>query len=180
MQSNTLWIVTYFRFTVNIATVSRGKFSYLFYQKIHQRGYIHCYFPLTYDDLLIDGMFYIELSCNFFFSQISHLFFCVIFLHSIYAAVKEIYKLWFESTTTSADTKLPLPQHRKHWITENYQGSGDSGGVDIDSDANCMASVNLWQPNTVPSKCERFPWTWTWRLMYFDFWSHFEKCPGII
>ena len=37
---------------------------------------------------------------------------------------------------------------------------------------------NIWQYNTVPSQGERLPWTWTWHIMYFYCWSHFEKRPG--
>ena len=43
-----------------------------------------------------------------------------------------------------------------------------------------MASVNLWKFNTLPSQCERFPWTWSWRLLYFGCWYHFEKGAAIV
>ena len=58
-------------------------------------------------------------------------------------------------------------------------GSAERGEVDIDSDVNCTASGNIRKSTTVPIQCEQLPWTWTWRLMYFDCWSHFETLPGI-
>ena len=117
---------------------------------------------------------------NLFFSQILNIFCCGIFKHIFFAAVKEIHRLWLWSTTTSVDTKSPLPQHRKNRNTDQYWGSEDRGEVDIDSDVNHLASSNIRQYNNVPSQCDIFTWTWTWRLLYFDRWYHLEKRPGIV
>ena len=73
-----------------------------------------------------------------------------------------------------------ITSHGDHWNTEHYRGSVNSGEVDLDSDVYRMASGNLRKYTTVPSQCDRLPWTWTWRLLYFDRWSHFEKRPGIV
>ena len=52
------------------------------------------------------------LNCHetLFFSLISNLFFCGIFKHNFFAAVKVIHKLLFQSITTISDTKLLLPK----------------------------------------------------------------------
>ena len=63
------------------------------------------------------------------------------------------------STAPFEDTKLPLPQHRKHQKTEKYQGSADLGELYLDPDVNRPVSVNLWQCTTVSSQCERLPYT---------------------
>ena len=65
-----------------------------------------------------------------------------------------------------------------HWNMENYWGSTDCGEGYRDLDRNGLPSVNLCKYTTVTNQYEQLPWTWTWRLMYFDRWSHFEKRPG--
>ena len=123
-------------------------------------------------------MFYIKLSWRLVFnSQTSNLFF-VVFLTQLFTSVKEIHKLRFLSTTTCADTKLLLLQTRKHWKMDQYQGLVGCSEVDLESDLNHPASGNLRQFTTVPSQCEQFPWTWTWRLLYLDCWYRFENIPG--
>ena len=99
-------------------------------------------------------------------SQISILFFCGISEHNFIAVVKEIHKLQFQSTTTSADTKFLLPKPIYHWKTEQYWGSVHHIEVDIESEVNCLYSGNIWQYTTVPSQCEQLPWTWTFRILY--------------
>ena len=127
-------------------------------------------------------MFLLFLSCSIlncrgtiFFSQISNLFFCDIFKHNCFAAVKEIHKLQFWLTTTSADIKLPLPKPSKYWKMDHYQDSADCGEVYLDSGVNILFSGNLRQSATVPSQCEWYTWTWTWCLLYFDSWYHFKN-----
>ena len=50
---------------------------------------------------------------------------------------------------------------------DNYRGSADRDEVNIDSDVNCLASGHIRQYTTVPSKCEQFPWTLMWCILYF-------------
>ena len=146
---------------------------YFYYRKIHLKRYILCYCPLNYNNSLISDMFYIKLSCIFVFITNIEYVLLWYFEHNLFAAVKEIHKLRFWSTTTSADTKLLLPRPSKQWNTEHGWGSDDCGEVDIDSDVNLPASGNIMQCATVPSKCERLPWNWTWRPLYFNHWYHF-------
>ena len=129
-------------------------------------------------------LFSIFLICNchgaLLLSKISNLFICGIFEHKLFHQSKKSTTFDFLSTRISAQTKSLYPKPSDQWKTEHYRGSDDSGEVDIDSDINFLASGNLWQHTTVTSQCERLTWTWTWRVMYFDHWSHLEKIPGII
>ena len=81
-----------------------------------------------------------------------------------------IFDFW--SSTTSAGTKFLLQKSSNHWMTECYQGSSDRGEGDLDSDLKFLASGNLWKYTTIPSQCEQLPWTWMWRILYLDCWSH--------
>ena len=83
----------------------------------------------------------------------------------------------FWSSTTSAETKFLLPKISDHWKKKHYCGLADNGKGYLDSDINRLYLGNLQQYTTVPSQCEKLPWTWTWRLLYFDYWSNFEKLP---
>ena len=93
-----------------------------------------------------------------FLSQIPNLFFCGIFEHNFFASVKEIHKLRFLSTTTSAE-KILVPQHIDHLKTEHYQGSADRGEVNIGSYINCLASGVLGNPLLYPVSVGYFPGT---------------------
>ena len=97
------------------------------------------------------------LNCHgtFLFSQIPNLFFCGISEQFFFAAVKEIHKLWFWSTTTSADTIFLIPKPSYHWNKEDYWGSADLSEVDLESDINFLASGNLRKYTSVPSQCEQ-------------------------
>ena len=79
------------------------------------------------------------------------------FLTYFFEAVKELHKFRFRSTTTFADTKIPLTQHIEHLNMDKYRGSDNRGEVDLDSDVNSLASGNIRQYNTVPGQCERLP-----------------------
>ena len=78
------------------------------------KRYIHCYCPLTYDYYLIFVMFYIKLSWNIVFLVNIESVFYGVFEHTFSASVKDIHKLWFLSTTTSADTKFLSPKPSNH------------------------------------------------------------------
>ena len=119
-----------------------------------------------------------KLSCIFLFLTNIESILLSYFEHNLFAAVKEIHKLLFQSTTKSAETKFLLPKPSNHWKTDHYWGSDDHGEVDIDSDLNRLASGNIMKYTTVPSQCEWLSWTWTWILLYFDCWCLFDKCPG--
>ena len=54
--------VTYFHYTVIIATVSYQYCSYLWYRDIHMRTYTHFYFPLNYYNRVILDIFHFKLS----------------------------------------------------------------------------------------------------------------------
>ena len=86
----------------------------------------------------------------------------------------------FRSTTTCAEHKFLLPKPSDHWRTEHYQESDNCWEVDLGSDINHLDSGNIWQYNTVPSQCEKFPWTWTWRLLHSNCWYYSEKRPGSV
>ena len=71
--------------------------------------------------------------------------------------------------------QAPVIKTRNHWHMDHcwwlvYRFEGD-----LDSDLNRLASGNLRQYATVPSQCDQLPWTWTWRLLYFNHWSHFRS-----
>ena len=59
----------------------------------------------------------------------------------------------------NAETKFMLSKPSNHLNMEHYWGSAYCGEVDLDSEVNRLASVNLWQYTTVPSQCERLHWT---------------------
>ena len=176
MQNKTQRIFTYCRSTVNIATVSYQNCYYFYYRKIHLKRCLCCCCP---NSLIFMSCFIFNCHVSLFFSQISNLFLCGIFEQIFSASVKEIHRLWLQSTTKSADTKFLSPQHSNHWNIEHYWGSANCGEVDLDSDINSLASGNHRQSTTVSSHYEQFPWTWTWILFYFYHWYHFKKRPII-
>ena len=99
-----------------------------------------CYFPLTYNDSLIFVTFCIKMSWRFvFFTNIESVI-SWYFLTQFLKQSPNFKQIRFQSTTTFADTKLPLPQHREHCNTEHYRGSTYYGKVDLDSDINGLAS----------------------------------------
>ena len=112
------------------------------------------YCSITYDDSLVFIMFHIKLSQNLVFLTYIESMLSWYFITQFLEVVKEFHKFQFRSTTKFADTKLQLPQHSKHWKTEQYWGSDNCGKVDLDSDVNFLASVILQKPTTVPSQCE--------------------------
>ena len=134
------------------------------------KSYIIWYFLLTHNDSLILDMFYIKLSC-ISFSQICQI--CgilIIFCHNFLIQSKKSINFGYDQQHIAQNIKFLLPQHRGHWKTDKYLGSEDFDEVDLDSDVNSLASGNLSQSTTVLSQCEQLPWTWMWRLLYFDCW----------
>ena len=101
--------------------------------------------------------FYIKLSCIFVFLVNIESMISWIFSVKFFEAVKELHKIRFPSTTTFTDTKLPLTQNSKHWKTDQYWWSDNSGELDLDLDINWPASDKLRQYTTVPIQCEQFP-----------------------
>ena len=126
-------------FIVIIATVSNQYYSYLYYRKIHLRGYIHCYRQLTHDCFVILNMFYFKLSWNFdFLTNIEsvHLwvFLTQLFrsrlrnpLPSIFDHQQQVHK-----SSSCYQTKLPLKEGallgvhwswwRRSWLRLKYPG----------------------------------------------------------
>ena len=140
----------------------------------NQKNYIMCYWYLTYNNPLLFVVFFIKLSWNFIFLHKYWICDFFVFSNAIFEVVKWFHKIRFWSTTTIADTLLPLPQHIKHWKKDQYRGSVNCGEVDLDSVINCPASENIRQSTTVPSQCDRLPYPWPYRIIYFDCWYHFE------
>ena len=170
--------VTYFSYTVNIATVSYQYCSYLYYCKIHQCRYIHWYCALNYNDFVIFIMFYFKMSQNFaFLTQIESVHLCYFWtqqfcsrqrnsLFSIFDPQQQV-----QRSSSWYHTKQPLKDGA-------LSGLDDSCEKDLDSDLNILYSGNFWKYTNVPSQCEQFPWTWTWCILYFNCWSHFENLHG--
>ena len=131
---------------------------------------------------LISFMLRFILNCHatLFFSQALNLYICGISEHNFFETVRDIHKLCFLSTTTHAYNKLRLPRPIDYWKTEHYQMLSDCGEVDLDSDVNHLASGNLRQYTTLPSKFDKLNWTWTLCILYFDLLFHLDKCPGIV
>ena len=102
------------------------------------------------------------------------------FWTQFFETVKDIHKLPFQSTTTSADTKFKLPQHSDNLETDGYHGSTDCYEVDLELYINRLDSGNPRQSTTIPSQCDQFSWSWTWRLLYFYHCYHCKKRLGII
>ena len=180
MQNDKHQIVTYCHSTVNIATVSYQTSYYFYYPEIHIKRYIIYYCTLIHIDYLILIIFILHYHGTLF----SHKYrICGIFnslCYNIFASVKEINKIWLRLTKNLQNTKFLLPQISNHWKIENYRGSNDCDKVDIDPDIKSLASDDLRQSTTVPIKCDIFPWTWTWCLLYFFSWYDFKKHPGIV
>ena len=63
---------------------------------------------------------------------------------------------------------------------DQYQGSDNRGDLDIKSDVSQPSSGKIRQSTTVSSQCEQFSYPWTWRPLYFHWWSHFEKRPDVV
>ena len=94
-------------------------------------------------------MFYIKLSWRIFSHKYWICCFVIFTKQQFFAAVKEIHKLQFWSSSTSADTKLLLPKPSNHWNMEHYQGSVNCGELDLELDVNSLDSGNCRQYNTV-------------------------------
>ena len=73
-----------------------------------------------------------------------------------------------------------LPISRKHQTAEQCQESANCGELYIKPDVNWLDSGKLEHSTTVSSQCERLSYIWTWRLLYFNRWSNFEKRRGIV
>ena len=63
---------------------------------------------------------------------------------------------------------------------EQYRGPVNCGERNLDLDINCLASGNLRKHTTAPIQCDILHWNWTWRILYFDRWYHFDKRPGSV
>ena len=61
------------------------------------------------------------------------------------------------SAETFKDTKLPLPNPRKHQNTEQYKGLDDCGQIDLNSNVNQPVSGKLRKSTTISSQCDQFP-----------------------
>ena len=154
--------------------------SYLYYCMIHLRRCIRCYFPLTHDDFYFFYMFYFKLSWDFYFIKIIKSVHLWYYWTKIVLVDKVIHYLWFLIINNKCRNKGPVIKPSDHWKTEHYLELADCCEGDPESELNCLTSGNLWQYTTVLSQFDRFPWTWTWRLLYLDCWSHFEKFPGSV
>ena len=136
---------------------------------------IHVFhFALNYKIILFSSCLTINRHIILIFSQILNIIFLWYFqTFPFFVLVKKIHNIRFWSTTTSAETKLLLPNNGDHWNMDHYWVSADRVEVDLESDLIHLASDNLWQYTTLPSQCERLTWTRTWHLLYFDHWYHF-------
>ena len=153
---------------------------YLYYHDIHLHRYICCYCPLTYDNYVIFIIFSFSLSRNFAFItnfEYVHLWY---FNKYFSQQRKKSITFDFQSSPTSEETKFLLPKLSNNWNTDHYRGLDDRDEGYLESDLNCLVVGNLWQYTTVTSQCELFPLNWTRRMMYFDRWSQFEKCPSSV
>ena len=148
--------VTYFRSAVIISTVSYQYCSYLYYHEIHLRRYIILYCPLTYDNFVIWLCFILSCHGNLLFSQRMNLCICGIFERNLFAANKEIHNLRFLIINNKCRNQVPVIKNCDHWYTEHYQVLDDHCEGDLDLVVNNLASGNIMQYSTVPSKCEQF------------------------
>ena len=133
------YCVTYYRFTINIATVSYQYLSFLFLSQ-DTPAEVHLlilYLYLSYKQYFF--IFICNLCRTLIYSQISNQFLCDIF--------KQKFSLKTNKSTTYQ--KLWLPLHSKHLKMERYQGWEDCCGGDRNSDINFPDSDNLWQYTTV-------------------------------
>ena len=108
----------------------------------------------------------------FCFSHLYQICFFVVFVYTTFCINFDFYQQQQQVHTPFVNTQLTLPPHGNDWKTDQYWGSENRGEVDLDSSVNCLASGTHMQFTTVPSQCERFPWTWMWRLLYFNHWSN--------
>ena len=154
--------------------------SYLYYCDIHLHRYIRCYCQFTYNDSVILIMFYFKLSRKFSFLtniKSSHLWY---FWTQLFAADKEIHNFLFLVINNNFRNQVPVIKPSNRLKREYYWGLAGCCERYLHLDLNCLDSDHLWKYTTVPSQCERFSWTWTWRLLYFDSWYHFENRPGSV
>ena len=61
----------------------------------------------------------------------------------------------YRSTLTLEVTQFTLHKINKHQTVEKYQGSADSGELDLESDVNRLASKKLWKSTTISSQCKQ-------------------------
>ena len=167
----------HYHYTVIIDMVSYQYCSYLYYLCVRIFPAI-IHWPTMI--LLFLLCIIVNFHRTFIFSQISNLFMCAIFEHNNLSADKEIHYLQFLIINNKCINQFPVIKPSDNWKTEHYQVLSDRCKGDLDSYLNWLALGNLWKYTTVPSQCDRLPWTWIWRLLYFDCWYHFKKCPGNI
>ena len=142
--------------------------SALGYRDILLLRFICSYFTFIYNKYVTLRCFVIIHHKTLFISQIPNQFLCDILWHP-----------FLLQTSTSTTSQIYWsPTQRKHWKTGLYQWSADNCEGESEYDLNCLASVIIRQYTIITNQCQRMTWTWTWRIKYFDCWSHFEKRPG--
>ena len=172
MQNNTHIIVTCFRSTINIATVSYRNCYHLYYRMLYLKSYIWCHFILTHNDILFIYVLY--LSVLYLCFSRKYWIFGILnsFCHNFLKQSKKSITFDNDQQHNLQNTKFLLPPHSDHWNTEHYRGSYNCGEVDIDSYINRLASGNLRKSTTVTSQCDKLPCTWTRSLLCLYRWSH--------
>ena len=147
-----------------------GKISILFLFLLSQKyNYVGIFDAIVHwPTVILLFLSYCLLNChgNFIFSKILNMFICGIFEHNFFQQTKKSITSNFWLSTISVQKQILLPKPSDHWNMEHYKRSSDSGEGDLLSDTNILASGNLQQYTTVPSHCDKFPWTWTWCLLY--------------
>ena len=143
-------------------------------------GIITDIFHLPTTIILLYICFILNCRRTFLLSQILNLFICGIFEHKVFAGIKQIHYLRFLIISNKCRNQVTVIRKINHWKREQYQGWYNFCERDVDSDLNPLASDNIWQYTTVPSQCERLPWTWMYRLLYSNCWTNFKKCPGSV
>ena len=147
---------------------------YLCYCGIHLLMFISCYCTSIYKIYIILLCFICNHHWNFLISQIPNKLLCDIFKHIFWCRqVNLLRSKGFDRTRTENIKRILHKVDIERWIPN--EGSDDSSEGDRDSDLNHLASVVLRQYTTVTNKCQQFPWTWMWRIHYYDRWYHSKK-----
>ena len=124
---------------------------------LNHKRYIFCYCILSYNnncafDIYVSYMSFIIIFLTNFESVIS----CH-FCHNFSDQTKNYinFNFQFQYTPTLENTLFALHISSEHRTAEQYQGSANCGGLDINTVVNLPSSVKLIQSSTLFSQCEK-------------------------
>ena len=119
-----------------------------------------CYCPFTYNDSLVLDMFYIKMSCIFFFHKYRICGFLDIFCRNFSKQSKNSINFNSSVSINNNIHRLQIPVTPIYRTLKDGEilGSADCFEIDLNSDVNQPASGKLRKSTTVSSQCDILPY----------------------